>query len=163
MGTRPRPGTPLVERPDHALERSSHEQFGDACEMYICARLTWAGNPTLKVPDNWPDYDLIAKRPTGELQTISVKGNRAGNGKRAAWVRFRPEGWNWLACVRIDVVTEQPEIFLIPCAVAVAASSARRGGLRELSYTTMRRTPAAYRDNFTLDPSPGAATKEKRS
>ncbi len=36
------------------------KQMGDACEMLVAAELTLAGIPALKVPDNWPGYDVIA-------------------------------------------------------------------------------------------------------
>ena len=40
------------------------KQMGDACEMLVAAELTLAGVPALKVPDNWPGYDVIAQ-PAG--------------------------------------------------------------------------------------------------
>jgi hypothetical protein len=48
--------------------------MGDACEMLIAAEMTLAGVPALKVPDNWPGYDVIAQ-PTsgGDPRRISVK------------------------------------------------------------------------------------------
>jgi hypothetical protein len=47
--------------------------MGNACEMLVAAELTLAGIPALKVPDNWPHYDVIAQ-PLGQLaQRISVK------------------------------------------------------------------------------------------
>jgi len=36
--------------------------------------MTLAGMPTVKMPDNWPGYDLIAQPPNhGTPQRISVK------------------------------------------------------------------------------------------
>ena len=40
------------------------KQMGDACEMLVAAELTLAGIPALKVPDNWPGYDVIGQ-PAG--------------------------------------------------------------------------------------------------
>jgi len=40
------------------------KQQGDACEMLIAAEMTLAAVPALKVPDNWPHYDVVAQ-PTG--------------------------------------------------------------------------------------------------
>ena len=37
------------------------KQMGDACEMLVAAELTLAGIPALKVPDNWPHYDVIVQ------------------------------------------------------------------------------------------------------
>jgi hypothetical protein len=39
--------------------------MGDACEMLVAAEMTLAGVPALKVPDNWPDYDVIAQPVDG--------------------------------------------------------------------------------------------------
>lgn len=41
------------------------------CEMIVAAELTLAGVPALKVPDNWPGYDVIAQPLDGEPQRIS--------------------------------------------------------------------------------------------
>jgi len=35
------------------------KQMGDACEMLVAAELTLADMPALKVPDNWPHYDVV--------------------------------------------------------------------------------------------------------
>lgn len=37
------------------------KQMGDACEMLVAGELTLAGIPALKVPDNWPGYDVVAQ------------------------------------------------------------------------------------------------------
>ena len=49
-------------------------QMGDACEMIVAAEMSLAGAPATKMPDGWPDYDVIAQ-PTsgGPPQRISVK------------------------------------------------------------------------------------------
>ncbi len=50
------------------------KQMGDACEMLMAAELTLSGVPALKVPDNWPHYDIIAQPPgMAEPIRISVK------------------------------------------------------------------------------------------
>jgi hypothetical protein len=49
------------------------KQMGDACEMLVVANLTLAGVPSLKVPDNWPGYDVIAQPADGPPLRVSVK------------------------------------------------------------------------------------------
>jgi hypothetical protein len=50
------------------------KQMGDACEMLVAAELTLAGVPAMKMPDNWPCYDVIAQPKNGGVpQRISVK------------------------------------------------------------------------------------------
>ena len=41
--------------------------------MIVAAELTLAGIPALKVPDNWPHYDVIAQPIGRTAQHISVK------------------------------------------------------------------------------------------
>jgi hypothetical protein len=39
--------------------------MGDACEMLVAAEMTLAGIPAIKMPDNWPCYDVIAQPRNG--------------------------------------------------------------------------------------------------
>jgi len=39
--------------------------MGDACEMLVAAEMTFAGVPAMKMPDNWPGYDVIAQPKGG--------------------------------------------------------------------------------------------------
>lgn len=45
---------------DIAPQFYTKKQMGDACEMLVVAELTLGGIPALKVPDNWPGYDIVA-------------------------------------------------------------------------------------------------------
>jgi len=66
----------------------TRKQMGDACEMLVAAELTLAGVPALKVPDNWPGYDVVAQRNgADEPLRISVKSRTYKKG--AAFVVFR--------------------------------------------------------------------------
>lgn len=56
------------------------KQMGDACEMVVAAELTLAGVPALKVPDNWPGYDVIAQPVGRPAQRISVKSRTFKHG-----------------------------------------------------------------------------------
>jgi hypothetical protein len=56
-----------------AEHKLHNEAVGDACEMLVAAELTLAGIPALKVPDNWPHYDVVAQPPNAKPLQISVK------------------------------------------------------------------------------------------
>lgn len=100
------------------------KQMGDACEMVVAAELTLAGIPALKVPDNWPGYDVIAQPWDRPAQRISVKSRTFKQG--AAYVGFNDyDLFDWLAIVLLPagVLTDR-SIFVIPR--TVAESVARR-------------------------------------
>ncbi|MBS3650810.1 hypothetical protein KEU06_19545 [Pseudaminobacter sp. 19-2017] len=74
------------------------KQMGDACEMLVAAELTLAGVPALKVPDNWPGYDVIAQPLDRSAQRISVKSRTFKRG--AAYVGYNDyDEFDWLAIV----------------------------------------------------------------
>ena len=87
-------GTPM----NPLARRYTTKQFGDACELLVAAELTFAGIPTMKAPDYWPGYDLIAQ-PSGALpQRISVKGRTFAKG--SAFVGYKKHDvFDWLAVV----------------------------------------------------------------
>ena len=94
------------------------KQMGDACEMLVAAELTLAGIPALKVPDNWPGYDVIAQPPGKEPQRISVKSRTFKVG--AAFVEYKEtDVFDWLAIVILPGNIEtQRRIFVIPRHIA---------------------------------------------
>lgn len=67
--------------------------------MLVAAEMTLAGMPTMKMPDNWPCYDLIAQpKEGGEPQRISVKGRTFKTG--AAYADFwGTDQFDWGAVV----------------------------------------------------------------
>lgn len=93
------------------------KQMGDACEMLVAAELTLAGIPALKVPDNWPHYDVIAQ-PLGQPpQRISVKSRTFKRG--AAFVSYNSyDLFDWLAIVILKPETRERFIYIIPRALA---------------------------------------------
>jgi hypothetical protein len=98
------------------------KQMGDACEMLVAANLTLAGVPALKVPDNWPDYDVIAQRTDGsEPLRISVK-SRTFKSVANAFVTYNTKDkFDWLAVVLLYPDCEPPRRFyLLPREVADA-------------------------------------------
>lgn len=95
------------------------KQMGDACEMLVAAELTLAGIPALKVPDNWPGYDVVAqRRDGGEPLRISVKSRTFKRGP--AFVSFFVDDlFDWLAIVLLACEPEQRRrIFILPASVA---------------------------------------------
>jgi hypothetical protein len=104
--------------------------MGDAGEMLVAAELTLHGIPALKVPDNWPHYDIIAQPPhhwyepgpPGSPQKISVKTptfTRSGN-----FVPYNStDEFDWLAIVILpnkEHNFDQRQIFIVPGEVANA-------------------------------------------
>jgi hypothetical protein len=43
----------------------TNKQTGDACEMLVAGEVILAGVPALKMPDNWPCYDVIGQPKGG--------------------------------------------------------------------------------------------------
>ncbi|TIV55098.1 hypothetical protein [Mesorhizobium sp.] len=81
-----------------APRRYTTKQMGDACEMIVAAELTLAGIPALKVPDNWPGYDVIAQPFDRPAQRVSVKSRTFKRG--AAYVGYNDyDQFDWLAIV----------------------------------------------------------------
>lgn len=72
--------------------------MGDACEMVVAAELTLAGVPALKVPDNWPGYDVIAQPVGHSPQRVSVKSRTFKHGP--SYVTYDDfDQFDWLAIV----------------------------------------------------------------
>ena len=95
------------------------KQMGDACEMLVAAELTLAGVPALKVPDNWPGYDVVAQREGGsEPLRISVKSRTYKKGP--AFVSFyESDPFDWLAIVLLNCDAKRTRrVYLIPAEVA---------------------------------------------
>jgi hypothetical protein len=97
------------------------KQMGDACEMLVAAELTLAGIPALKVPDNWPGYDVIAQPFGKEPQRISVKSRTFKRGSDAFVTYLETDSFDWIAIVILPAEAEADvgrRIFIIPRDVA---------------------------------------------
>jgi hypothetical protein len=131
------------------------EQMADAGEMLVAAELTLAGVPSLRVPDIWPAYYVIAQPLGREPQRISVKSRTFKPGP--AYLSYNvTDIFDWLAIVILPGNTEtRRRLFLIPRTLADA--KARRD--KPLSKTENERywridevskIFAKFENNFTL-------------
>ena len=68
--------------------------------MLVAAEMTLAGMPALKVPDNWPCYDVIAQPKDGRPpQRISVKSRTFKSGGDTYVDYSSIDDFDWLAIV----------------------------------------------------------------
>ncbi|WP_244480719.1 hypothetical protein [Mesorhizobium sp. Root157] len=131
------------------------KQMGDACEMVVAAELTLAGVPALKVPDNWPGYDVIAQPWDRPAQRISVKSRTYKHG--AAYVGYNAfDLFDWLAIVLLPAgeFTERA-IYLIPRIVAEGLARRDKSTSKTAAerYFRVDQVPdlfAEWRSNFRL-------------
>jgi hypothetical protein len=129
--------------------------MGDACEMLVAAELTLAGIPALKVPDNWPHYDVIAQPMDRPAQRISVKSRTLKSG--AAYVEYNDfDQFDWLAIVLLDGGNCQSRsIYLVPRADADGLArkdkpTSKTAHLRYYRIDEVERLFSGFRDNFGL-------------
>ena len=158
------PADPASTEPRPARLFTS-KQMGDACEMLVAAELTLAGIPALKVPDNWPHYDVIAQPLSMAAQRISVKSRTYKKG--AAFVEYRVEDqFDWLAIVILTGdVAAQRLVYMVPRAVADRNArqdkpTSKTASLRYYRIDEVERLFGAYRDNFALTAAGAANTGE---
>lgn len=133
----------------------TRKQMGDACEMIVAAELTLAGVPALKVPDNWPHYDVVAQPLGGPPQRISVKSRTFKRG--AAYLEYNDyDGFDWLAVVILSAESSADRaIYLIPRLVAdrLARRDKPTSKTARLCYYRIDEIEARFarfRDNFAL-------------
>lgn len=133
------------------------KQMGDACEMLVAAELTLVGIPALKVPDNWPGYDVIAQPLNRPPQRISVKARTYKTGN--AYVEYQQgDVFDWLAiCILPGSGLDERRIYLVPR--PLADETARRDSETSKTWQTrywrideIEARFGAYRSNFSLQP-----------
>ncbi|MGL4729884.1 MAG: hypothetical protein ACRCWO_14135 [Bosea sp. (in: a-proteobacteria)] len=137
------------------MKKYTTKQMGDACEMLVAAELTLAGIPALKVPDNWPGYDVIAQPPGRPLQRISVKSRTYKRG--AAFVEYwQKNQFDWLAIVLLpgEKLLER-QIYFVPRDVADRLArrdsmQAKTADQRYWRIDEVERLLGVYRNNFSL-------------
>lgn len=145
---------PPVSSPT-AVRRFTSKQMGDACEMLVAAELTLAGIPALKVPDNWPHYDVIAQPIGAGAQRISVKSRTFKRG--AAFVEYNEfDQFDWLAIVLLSAERQTDRaIYLISRADADRFArqdkpTSKTARLRYFRIDEVDRLFACCRNNFLL-------------
>src|SRR5271169_3470778 len=97
----------------------TRKQMGDACEMLVAAEMTLAGVPAMKMPDNWPCYDVIAQpKDGGAPQRISVKARTFRRGGSCFVDYWGKDQFDWLAIVLMPSA-DQPKrrTFIVPRSV----------------------------------------------
>lgn len=132
------------------------KQFGDAGEMLVAGELTLAGVPALKVPDNWPDYDIVAQTKEG-IQRISVKTRTYKKlGGRLDY--DCKDKFDWLAILLLECPKGkgyERRFYLVPRYIADQEAMNNREGTKTESKRRFRiesidKKFSAYRNNFSL-------------
>lgn len=141
------------------LRKFTSKQMGDACEMLVAAELTLAGIPALKVPDNWPHYDVIAQPVGLPAQRISVKSRTFSTG--AAYVNYNNyDQFDWLAIVILgDADRDARSIYVVPRVYADRLArqdkpTSKTAALRYFRIDEVKRLFETYRSNFSLSALP---------
>ncbi|MGH7012562.1 MAG: hypothetical protein ACREEL_00130 [Stellaceae bacterium] len=132
------------------------KQMGDACEMLVAGEVTLAGVPAIKVPDNWPDYDVIAQPKEQRPQRISVKSRTFKRGGDTFVAYSAEDQFEWLAIVLLpgDGQTER-RFFIVPRKVADAKARHDKATSRTANERYWRQDEiptlfAEYKSNFSL-------------
>ncbi len=147
------PDKPSTSKSDR---RYTSKQMGDATEMLVAAELTLAGVPAIKVPDNWPGYDVVAQPPGGQRPVrISVKSRTYKKGP--AFVEYNEmDTFDWLAIVLLECPGDRlRRIFLLPRDLADSMASRNKPGSKTdyQRYWPITKVPelfAQFEDNFSL-------------
>ncbi len=134
-----------------SLRPYTSKQMGDACEMLVAAELTLAGVPALKVPDNWPHYDVLAQPLEGPPLRISVKSRTFKKGP--AYLDYNHQDqFDWLAAVILEAGHRR--IFLMPRDIADHHArrdkSPKTAHLRYFRVDECAKLFATYESNFVL-------------
>lgn len=130
------------------------KQMGDAGEMIVAAELTLAGIPALKVPDNWPHYDVIAQPKIGPAQRISVKSRtyKKGGGR----IGYNgSDAFDWLAIVLLENKREgflKRKIYIIPKKIAdeKAYKALKAHDKKRYDVGRVEALFSKYENNFSL-------------
>ena len=145
------------------------KQMGDACEMLVAAEMTLAGVPAMKVPDNWPCYDIVAQpRNDRPPQRVSVKSRTFKRGSDTFVVYDSRDVFDWLAIVLLPGDDQAGRrIFIVPRAIAEERARRDRPTSRTAHERYWRQDKVAevlgeFENNFALsvtgqapaDPSP---------
>jgi hypothetical protein len=133
----------------------TRKQLGDACEMLVAAEVTLAGVPALKMPDNWPGYDVIAQpKDGGAPQRISVKARTFKRGGSTFADYYGTDHFDWLAIVLLPGADQaKRRFFIVPRAVADARSLRQKAKDPHDRYWPLEKVAevlSEFEDNFCL-------------
>ena len=143
---------------NNAARLCTSKQQGDACEMIIAAEMTLAGVPAMKMPDNWPCYDVIAQPSGGGApQRISVKSRTFKRGGDTFVTYEIADQFDWLAVVLLPGANQTTRrVFIVPRNVADARSKQDGPTAKtQERYWRQDRIPeslAEFEDNYCLSP-----------
>jgi TetR/AcrR family transcriptional repressor of bet genes len=135
----PRPAA-SVRRPSGSV--APVRQLHDACAMLVAAELSLAGLGALRVPEYWPEYDVLAQPPAGVPQRIVVLA--ASFASLETFIDMPAgEGFDWLGIVILPGESVAARrLFLIPRA---ALHHAR------CTVAEVGKLFAAFENNFALE------------
>jgi hypothetical protein len=135
------------------------KQMGDACEMLVAAEMTLAGVPAMKMPDNWPCYDVIAQpKGGGAPQRISVKSRTFKAGSATFVSYYVEDEFDWLAIVLLPGSgVLHRRIHIIPRSLADAKARKNNPTAKNANerYWRLDEVPtffATFENNFCLSP-----------
>ncbi|SMQ65786.1 hypothetical protein SAMN06295905_1316 [Devosia lucknowensis] len=141
------------------LRAYTTKQMGDACEMLVAAEMTLAGVPALKVPDNWPGYDVIAQPLGSAPQRISVKSRTYKRG--SAYIGYQDyDVFDWIAFVILPGAQHAYRaIYIIPRSVVEPLSrrdkpTSKTAAERYFRIDDVDAKFAGWRNNFALSSTP---------
>jgi hypothetical protein len=145
------------------------KQMSDACEMFIAAELTLTGGiPSIKMPDCWPDYDVITQPKDGSSpQRISVKARTFKRGANTYVAYDIRDKFDWLAIVLAPGDNQRNRrTFIVPKSIADAKArhdspTAQTAHERYWRQDEIAKVFPEFENNFSLS-STGAAPLEKR-
>lgn len=127
------------------------KQMGDACEMLVAGEMTLAGVPALKVPDNWPGYDVIAQPKGAPPVRVSVKARTYKEGSDQFIGYYDREIFDWIALVVCDSPLPGPgrRIYVIPRTLFEGASR-RDINSRYVRVDQVHQVFGDFENNFRL-------------
>ncbi len=138
------------------------KQMGDACEMLIVAELMLAGVPAVKMPDNWPGFDVAAFSQGDQApQKISVKSRTFKRG-RDSCVEYdiKDSSFDWLAIVILPNADEgEPErrVSIFPKSISDVRfyrypPETKNHDIMSGQIDLIAEILPEYKDNFCLSP-----------
>jgi len=125
--------------------------------MLVAAELTLHGVPAMKMPDNWPHYDIVAQPSGGgPAQRISVKARTFKHGSDTFVTYQATDQFDWLAIVLLPGADQmERRFFIVPRAVAdaratKAGATAKVANDRYWTQDQVVKMLGDFKDNFCL-------------